>query len=46
MDILAPPDFLPTGQIKTRAQAMKDSDWVGIFNLWVVASMPVAMQIL
>ena len=41
MDILAPPDFLPTGQVKTRAQAMKDGDWVGIFNLWIVSRLSV-----
>lgn len=41
LDILQPPDFLPSGVVKTRDQAMKDGDWVGIFNLWIVARSPV-----
>ena len=40
-DVLSPPDFLPTGVVKSREKAMQDGDWVGIFNLWIIARSPV-----
>jgi hypothetical protein len=41
VDILFPPNFEPDGTVKTREQAMNDGDWIGTFNLWVVAASPV-----
>jgi hypothetical protein len=41
VDILAPPDFAKTGVIKTKAQAIEASDWLGIFHLWVIQDEPV-----
>ncbi|HEX8390599.1 MAG TPA: NUDIX domain-containing protein [Candidatus Saccharimonadales bacterium] len=40
VDILQPPLFLPTGEIKTRKQAYDDGNWIGTFNLWIVTSIP------
>ena len=40
VDILAPPDFTPTGKVKTRNQAQKDGDWLGTFNLWILTRDP------
>lgn len=40
VDILQPPLFTPTGEIKTREQAYRDGDWIGTFNLWVVSNDP------
>jgi isopentenyldiphosphate isomerase len=41
VDILQPPLFNPTGEVKSRKQAYKDGDWIGTFNLWVVTADPV-----
>ncbi|MEO6761260.1 MAG: NUDIX domain-containing protein [Candidatus Saccharimonadales bacterium] len=40
VDILLPPLFEPSGQIKTRRQANHDGDWIGSFNLWIVSPKP------
>lgn len=40
VDILLPPMFNPSGQIKTRKQAYQDGDWIGTFNLWIVTRVP------
>jgi len=40
VDILKPPLFIPSGQVKTRKQAYSDGDWIGTFNLWVVTRSP------
>lgn len=40
VDILEPPLFTPTGQVKTRQQAYSDGDWTGAFNLWIVSRSP------
>ncbi|HXH26925.1 MAG TPA: NUDIX domain-containing protein [Candidatus Acidoferrum sp.] len=40
VDILLPPMFEPSGQIKTRKQAYVDGDWIGTFNLWIVTRNP------
>jgi hypothetical protein len=40
VDILTPPAFSKTGRVKTKAQALKDSDWLGVFHLWIVQSNP------
>ncbi len=40
VDILAPPLFARTGEVKSRAQAYQDSDWIGTFNLWIVTREP------
>lgn len=40
VDILAPPLFKPTGEVKGREQAYRDGDWIGTFNLWIVSDGP------
>jgi isopentenyldiphosphate isomerase len=40
VDILKPPHFQPSGIIKSREQALKNGDWIGTFNLWVVRRTP------
>jgi len=40
VDILKPPMFEPDGTIKLREQAMRDGDWIGTFNLWIVTKDP------
>ncbi len=40
VDILQPPLFRATGEIKGREQAYRDGDWIGTFNLWIVAKDP------
>lgn len=40
LDILQPPLFFPTGEVKSREQAYRDGNWVGTFNLWVVTNTP------
>jgi hypothetical protein len=40
VDILEPPDFKPSGVVKTRDQAQKDGDWIGTFNLWILTRLP------
>jgi hypothetical protein len=42
VDILAPPDFAKTGQIKSKTQALKDGDWLGVFNVWLIQDKPLA----
>ena len=42
VDILIPPDFTKTGQIKTKKEAIKAGDWLGIFHLWVVQDEPIS----
>ncbi|HEX8226820.1 MAG TPA: hypothetical protein VF572_03035 [Candidatus Saccharimonadales bacterium] len=39
-DILAPPDFRPTGTVKSSAQAIADGDWVGSINIWLYTLTP------
>jgi len=41
VDVLLPPDFMPSGVVKSRAQALSDGDWIGTFNLWIVSRKPV-----
>jgi isopentenyldiphosphate isomerase len=41
VDILLPPNFQPSGEVKTRRQALVDGDWFGTFNLWIVSNNPV-----
>lgn len=40
VDILIPPDFEKSGEIKTREQAINDGDWLGGFHLWVIRTEP------
>jgi hypothetical protein len=40
VDILQPPLFKPTGEVKSREQAYRDGNWIGTFNLWIVAKDP------
>jgi isopentenyldiphosphate isomerase len=40
VDILAPPLFKPTGEVKGREQAYRDGNWIGTFNLWIVSRAP------
>jgi hypothetical protein len=37
VDVLLPPHFTPSGEVKSREQALKDGDWIGTFNLWIVS---------
>jgi hypothetical protein len=41
LDILVPPDFKKSSQIKNVKQAIEDGDWLGTFNLWVIQNKPV-----
>lgn len=41
VDILLPPRFEKSGEVKEREQAIADGDWLGTFNLWVVQRKPV-----
>lgn len=41
VDILLPPTFKKSGQVKTLDQAWTDEDWIGTFNLWIVQNSPV-----
>ncbi len=36
VDVLAPPTFEPTGVVKPVVEAIKDGDWLGVMNLWLV----------
>jgi hypothetical protein len=40
VDILQPPLFTPTGEVKSREQAYRDGNWTGTFNLWIVTTNP------
>ena len=40
VDILQPPLFEPTGEVKGREQAYRDGNWIGTFNLWIVSRDP------
>lgn len=40
-DTLAPPLFEKTGEIKDLDHVLGDSDWVQVFNLWIVQRNPV-----
>ncbi|MDR0955512.1 MAG: hypothetical protein LBM73_00105 [Candidatus Nomurabacteria bacterium] len=40
VDVLMPPGFQPSGIVKTRNAAYRDGDWIGTFNLWIVAREP------
>lgn len=41
VEVLAPPDFRHTGQVKTKSQAIKAEDWLGVFHLWLIQRHPV-----
>jgi hypothetical protein len=41
VDILKPPAFEKTGQIKTKDQAYNNGDWIATFNLWIFQKKPV-----
>jgi isopentenyldiphosphate isomerase len=40
VDILTPPTFEKSGVIKSRKLAIRDGDWIGTFNLWIIQSQP------
>ncbi len=40
VDILLPPTFEKSGVIKTKEEAWDNQDWIGIFNLWIIRSIP------
>jgi hypothetical protein len=40
VDVLIPPGFKKSGEIKTVRQAIADGDWLGTFNLWIVQTDP------
>lgn len=41
VDILIPPRFEKSGEVKTRSQAYQDGNWIGGFNLWIFQTKPV-----
>jgi len=40
VDILEPPTFQKSGEVKTLKQAWNDEDWIGTFNLWIIQKKP------
>lgn len=40
VDTLAPPDFKPTGEVKSADQAIADGDWLGSVNFWLYTRLP------
>ncbi len=40
VDILTPPHFRPSGEIKPVRQAVDDENWLGAINLWIVRPGP------
>lgn len=40
VDILTPPTFKKSGEVKPRNQAWANGDWIGTFNLWIVQDDP------
>jgi len=40
VDILTPPTFEKSGQIKLKQEAWQDGDWIATFNLWIVQDKP------
>ncbi len=40
VDVLAPPDFRPTGKIKRVDEAIASGDWLGVANLWLLRPGP------
>lgn len=40
LDVLAPPFFEPTGEVKTAQQAISDGDWTNAINIWLYARTP------
>jgi hypothetical protein len=41
VDVLTPPLFEPSGEVKSREQAHTDGSWIGTFNLWIFTNNPV-----
>lgn len=41
VDILVPPTFGKSGQVKAITEAWDDEDWIGTFNLWIIQRKPV-----
>ncbi len=40
VDVLAPPQFEPTGTVKPVEEAVEAGDWLGAINLWIVRPGP------
>ncbi len=40
VDTLTPPTFARSGIVKGVNQAIKDNDWLGTFNLWIIRTEP------
>lgn len=40
VDVLSPPRFEPSGEVKPVQQAISDGDWIGVMNLWIVRPGP------
>lgn len=40
VDILAPPRFEPSGEVKPVLEAVQDGNWLGAINLWIVRPGP------
>jgi NUDIX domain len=40
VDILLPPRFEPSGLVKPVLEAIRDKDWLGVMNLWIVRPGP------
>lgn len=40
VDVLVPPRFEPSGEVKPVLQAIRDGNWLGVLNLWIVRPGP------
>lgn len=40
VDILSPPTFEPSGEVKPVFEAINDGNWLGVMNLWIVRPGP------
>jgi hypothetical protein len=40
VDLLTPPHFEPSGEVKPAAEAINDGNWLGVMNLWIVRPGP------
>ncbi len=40
VDVLQPPTYEPSGEVKTALQAIIDEDWLGTFNIWLYTKNP------
>lgn len=43
VDVLTPPRFEPSGEVKPVIEAINDGNWLGVMNLWIVRPGPVLL---